>query len=319
MRKLAGDFEKPIAEIEEQIEQLSALPPTEEVTNKIDGLKKKLLKVCQEVYSDLSPWERYLVARHPDRPYTLDFIRHLFEDYAEIHGDRKFSDDHAIVGGIAFYKGEPIAVVGHEKGRDTRQKIYHNFGMAQPEGYRKALRIMRLAEKFRRPIITFIDTSGAYPGIGAEERGQAEAIAFNLREMSRLRIPIMVVITGEGGSGGALGIGVGDRILMLEHAVYSVISPEGCAAILWKNQEKKDVAAENLRVCAHDLKKFNLIDEIVSEPLGGAHRDHIEAARILDGYLYRNLQELKKIPIDDLIKLRYDKFRRMGVFEEGIR
>ena len=319
MRKLAGDFEKPIAEIEDQIEQLSALPPTEEVTKKIEALKKKLLKVCQEVYSDLTPWERYLVARHPERPYTLDFIRHLFEDFAEIHGDRKFSDDHAIVGGIAFYKEEPIAIVGHEKGRDTRQKIYRNFGMAQPEGYRKALRIMRLAEKFNRPIITFIDTSGAYPGIGAEERGQSEAIAYNLREMSRLRVPIVVVVTGEGGSGGALGIGVGDRILMLEYAVYSVISPEGCAAILWKNQEKKDEAAENLKVSAHDLKKFNLIDEIVPEPLGGAHRDPEEAARILDDYLHRNFQELKEIPIDDLLKQRYEKFRRMGVFEEGIR
>lgn len=318
MRKLAGDFEKPIAEIEDQIEQLSALPPTEEVAKKIEGLKKKLLKVAQEVYSNLSPWEKYLVARHPERPYTLDFIRLLFEDFVEVHGDRKFSDDHAIVGGIAFYKEEPIAIVGHEKGRDTRQKIYRNFGMAQPEGYRKALRIMRLAEKFHRPIFTFIDTSGAYPGIGAEERGQAEAIAFNLREISRLRVPIIVVVAGEGGSGGALGIGVGDRILMLEHAVYSVISPEGCAAILWKDQEKKEEAAENLKVSAHDLKEFNLIDEIVPEPLGGAHRDYEETARILDEYLYRNFQELKKITIDALLKQRYEKFRRMGVFEEGI-
>jgi len=318
LRKLAGDFEKPIAEIEDQIEQLSALPPTEEVAKKIEGLKKKLLKVAQEVYSNLSPWEKYLVARHPERPYTLDFIRLLFEDFVEVHGDRKFSDDHAIVGGIAFYKEEPIAIVGHEKGRDTRQKIYRNFGMAQPEGYRKALRIMRLAEKFHRPIFTFIDTSGAYPGIGAEERGQAEAIAFNLREISRLRVPIIVVVAGEGGSGGALGIGVGDRILMLEHAVYSVISPEGCAAILWKDQEKKEEAAENLKVSAHDLKEFNLIDEIVPEPLGGAHRDYEETARILDEYLYRNFQELKKITIDALLKQRYEKFRRMGVFEEGI-
>lgn len=318
MRKLAGDFEKPIAEIEDQIEQLSALPPTEEVTEKLEGLKKKLLKVCQEVYSRLTPWEKYLVARHPERPYTLDFIRNLFEDFVEIHGDRKFSDDHSIVGGIAFFKGEPIAVLGHEKGRNTREKIFRNFGMAQPEGYRKALRIMRLSEKFRRPIISFIDTSGAYPGIGAEERGQAEAIAFNLREMSRLRTPIIVVVTGEGGSGGALGIGVGDRILMLEFAVYSVISPEGCAAILWKNQEKKEEAAESMKVSAHDLKKFNLIDEIVPEPIGGAHRDPAEAARILDGYLSRNLQELKQIPIDDLLMQRYDKFRRMGVFEVGL-
>jgi len=318
VRKATEDFEKPIAEIEDQIEQLSALPPTEEVTKKLEGLKKKLLKVCQEVYSKLTPWERYLVARHQERPYILDFVRFLSEDFVEIHGDRRFSDDHAIVGGITSYKGEPIIVVGHEKGKDTRQKIYRNFGMAQPEGYRKAIRIMKLAEKFHRPIITFIDTSGAYPGIGAEERGQAEAIAFNLREMSRLQVPIIVVVTGEGGSGGALGIGIGDRILMLEYAVYSVISPEGCAAILWKNQEKKKEAAENLKVSAHDLKKFNLIDEIVPEPLGGAHRDAAEAARILDGYLYRNLQELKKIPIDDLLKQRYEKFRRMGVFEEGI-
>ncbi len=317
MKKLAGDFEKPIAEIEDQIEQLSALPPTNEITEKLEGLKKKLLKVCQEVYSRLTPWEKYLVARHPERPYTLDFIRFLFEDFTEIHGDRKFSDDHSIVGGIAFFKGEPIAVVGHEKGRNTREKIFRNFGMAQPEGYRKALRIMRLAEKFHRPVISFIDTSGAYPGIGAEERGQAEAIAFNLREMSRLRTPIIVVVTGEGGSGGALGIGVGDRILMLEFAVYSVISPEGCAAILWKDQEKKEEAAENLKVSAPDLKKFNLIDEIVPEPIGGAHRDPAEAARILDGYLSRSLQELKQIPTDDLLMQRYDKFRRMGIFEVG--
>jgi len=319
VRKLAGDFEKPIAEIEDQLEQLSALPPTEEVTEKLEGLKKKLRKVCQEVYSHLKPWERYLVARHPERPYTLDFILLLFEDFVEMHGDRKFSDDHSIVGGLACYKGEPIVVVGHEKGRNTREKIYRNFGMAQPEGYRKAIRIMRLAEKFHRPVITFIDTSGAYPGIGAEERGQAEAIAVNLREMSRLQTPIIVVVTGEGGSGGALAIGVGDRILMLEFAVYSVISPEGCAAILWKNQEKKEEAAENLKASAHDLKRFNLIDEIVPEPLGGAHRDHTEAARILDEHLYRNLQELKEVPINDLLKQRYDKFRRMGVFEKEIR
>ena len=256
------------------------------------------------------------MARHPERPYTLDYIELLFDDFLEIHGDRRFADDPAIVGGIAFYKGMPVAVIGHQKGRDIKQRLHRNFGQAHPEGYRKALRIMKLAEKFGRPIISFVDTPGAFPGIGAEERGQAEAIAYNLREMAKLKVPFLIIVTGEGGSGGALGIGVGNRVLMLEYAIYSVISPEGCAAILWRTQEKKEEAAENLRLTAQDLYNFGVIDEIIPEPPGGAQANPREMAEILDGYIERHLKELSKLSPEELREQRYQRFRKLGVFEE---
>lgn len=264
----------------------------------------------------LSAWERVKLARHPDRPYTLDYINLIFEDFIELHGDRRFADDPAIVAGMAWFHGEPCVVVGHQKGRTMKQRQQRNFGMPKPEGYRKALRVMKIAEKFGRPIFTFIDTPGAYPGIDAEERGQAEAIAYNLREMAKLRVPIIVTITGEGGSGGALAIGVGDKILMLENAIYSVISPEGCASILWRSAEYAERAAEALRLTAQDLLEFKLIDEIVPEPPGGAHADHNKMAEILDSYLSRALSSARSLSPEQMIALRYEKFRRMGEFGE---
>jgi acetyl-CoA carboxylase carboxyl transferase subunit alpha len=272
--------------------------------------------VRAEVYAKLTPWQRVLVARHPNRPYTLDYIRHLFQEFTEVHGDRGFADDPAIVGGFALYHDRPVAVVGHQKGRDTREKIHRNFGMPRPEGYRKALRIMKLAERFGRPIFTFIDTPGAYPGIGAEERGQAEAIARNLREMARLRVPVICTVTGEGGSGGALALGLGDRINQLEHAVYSVISPEGCAAILWKDDARKKEAAERLRLTATDLLELGLIDEVVPEATGGAHANPAESARLLDQVLRRQLAELEALDARERLDARHGKFRRMGKFQE---
>ena len=260
--------------------------------------------------------EAVLVARHPLRPYTLDFISYLFEEWTEIHGDRKFSDDPAIVAGFARFRGTPCAIIGHQKGRNTKEKIYRNFGQPRPEGFRKALRVMKLAEKFNLPIFTFIDTQGAYPGLGAEERGQAEAIAVNLREMAMLTVPVIVIVIGEGGSGGALALGVGDRVFMLEHSVYSVISPEGCAAILWKNPSAAAEAAAAMRITALDLKRLAIIDEIVPEPSGGAHADPGKAAALLAPYLEKALKELQKLKPAALPEERYKKFRKMGVVEK---
>jgi len=317
MRKAAGDFEVPLIELEAKLEELSSYTdPTPEIIKKKEELEAELEKKRKEIYGNLTRWQKVLMARHPERPYTLDYIELLFDDFLEIHGDRRFADDPAIVGGIAFYKGTPVAVIGHQKGRDIKQRLHRNFGQAHPEGYRKALRIMKLAEKFGRPIISFVDTPGAFPGIGAEERGQAEAIAYNLREMAKLKVPFLIIVTGEGGSGGALGIGVGNRVLMLEYAIYSVISPEGCAAILWRTQEKKEEAAENLRLTAQDLYNFGVIDEIIPEPPGGAQANPREMAEILDGYIERHLKELSKLSPEELREQRYQRFRKLGVFEE---
>ncbi|HUJ12225.1 MAG TPA: acetyl-CoA carboxylase carboxyltransferase subunit alpha [Thermoanaerobaculia bacterium] len=307
-------FDEPILAIRHQIDELSA---GEADPVRIDELRRKLTKVATEIYSKLTPWQKTLVARHSQRPYTLDFISFLFDEWEELHGDRKFADDPAIVAGFARFHGHPCAVVGHQKGRNTKEKIYRNFGQPRPEGFRKALRVMKLAEKFALPIFTFVDTQGAYPGVGAEERGQAEAIAVNLREMAALRTPVIVSVVGEGGSGGALAIAVGDRVFMLEHAVYSVISPEGCAAILWKNSAAAPEAAAAMKITAHDLKKFGVIDEIVPEPPGGAHGDPKGAADLLAPYLERGLKELQKIKPALLPEERFDKFRKMGVFEKG--
>jgi acetyl-CoA carboxylase carboxyl transferase subunit alpha len=260
----------------------------------------------------LTPWQKTQVARHPNRPYTLDYVAALFGDFVEVHGDRRYGDDPALVTGLATYKDRPVVIVGHQKGRDTKQKIYRNFGMPKPEGYRKAMRVMSMAQKFRMPIVTFVDTPGAYPGLDAEERGQAEAIAYNLREMAGLRTPIVVNVTGEGGSGGALAIAIGDRVNMLEHAVYSVISPEGCASILWRDSARAEEAATAMKITAPDLMGFGLIDEIVPEPAGGAHTDWDALFRALDAVLDRQLQELSAVTADDLVAARFEKFRAMG-------
>ena len=319
MALFALDFERPIVELEEKIEDLRRLSAVQNVdfSKEIAQLEKKVASLCQEVFSRLSPWQRCQIARHPKRPYTLDYIRALMTDFIELHGDRTFADDKAIVGGLARLDGIPLVVIGHQKGRDTKEKIARNFAMANPEGYRKALRLMKLAERFKKPVVTLVDTPGAYPGIGAEERGQAEAIARNLRVMSELRTPIIVVVTGEGGSGGALGIAVGDSILMLQYAIYSVISPEGCASILWRDPLKAPDAADALGLTAETLKRLNLIDEIIPEPLGGAHRNPQEMAVTLKGYLLKELSRLGQVSPDELVEGRYEKFRRMGVFEEG--
>ncbi|MEA5115649.1 MAG: acetyl-CoA carboxylase carboxyltransferase subunit alpha [Geobacteraceae bacterium] len=311
------EFEKPIAELEEKIREIMEISSdTVDLKSDVARLEKKVEKMREEIFSDLTRWQTVQVARHINRPFTLDYIRLIFTDFIEMHGDRSFADDHAIVGGLARLDGEPVMVIGHQKGRDTKEKVFRNFGMPNPEGYRKALRLMETAERFGLPIITFVDTPGAYPGIGAEERGQAEAIARNLREMSRLSVPIVVVVTGEGGSGGALAIAVGDRILMLQHSIYSVISPEGCAAILWSDGTKGELAAEALKPTARDLKELNVIDEIVPEPPGGAHRDHEGAARNVCQAIARNLRELREIPVERLLEERYAKFRQMARFVE---
>src|SRR6266436_4940438 len=289
------DFERPLRELEKKIEELSGVPGGEDRPDEIERLARRLQALRQEVYARPTPWQRALVARHPKRPYTLDYVRLLFSDFVEIHGDRKHADDPAIVAGFASYKGTPIAVIGHQKGRDTREKVRRNFGMPRPEGYRKAVRIMHLAEKFQRPLLTFVDTPGAYPGKGAEERGQAEAIATSLRTMARLSVPIVVTVTGEGGSGGALAIAVGDRVLMLENSIYSVISPEGCAAILWSDQGKAKEAARAMRITAPDLKELEVIDAIVPEPPGGAQADPPRQAAILDEYLMGQLEEIRSL------------------------
>ena len=306
-------FEEPILRLRQQIEEVTA---AEGDRARIDELQEKLTKVASEIYGNLTPWQKTLVARHAQRPYTLDFIAALFEEWTEIHGDRNFGDDPAIVAGFAKFRDQPCAVIGHQKGRNTKEKIYRNFGQPRPEGFRKALRVMKLAEKFALPIFCFVDTQGAYPGDGAEERGQAEAIAVNLREMAALKVPVIIAVIGEGGSGGALALGVGDRVYMLEHAVYSVISPEGCAAILWKDSANAPEAAAAMRITANDLKKFGIIDDIVPEPPGGAHADAAKAAELLAPYLEKGLKELMKLKPAALVEERYKKFRRMGVFEK---
>jgi acetyl-CoA carboxylase carboxyl transferase subunit alpha len=306
------DFEKPVVELESKIKELLEFSADNaDLKSEIVRLEKQVEKMRCEIFSNLTPWQIMQIARHTNRPFTMDYIKLIFTEFFELHGDRNFADDHAIVGGLAKLDGEPVMVIGHQKGRDTKEKVYRNFGMPNPEGYRKALRLMEMAERFKLPILTFVDTPGAFPGIGAEERGQAEAIARNLREMSCLTVPIIVTVTGEGGSGGALAIAVGDRVLMLEYSVYSVISPEGCAAILWSDGTKGAIAAEALKLTAKDLKELDVIDEIVKEPLGGAQRDHVLMAKTLHDALSRNLKELKKVPSDRLVAERYQKMRKM--------
>ncbi len=313
------DFERPILELEAKIQELRQVSESGPVdfSAEIARLQKKVARLQEEVFARLSPWQRTQIARHPHRPYTLDYIRLMLTDFVELHGDRAFADDRAIVAGLARLEGRPLVVIGHQKGRDTKEKIARNFAMANPEGYRKALRLMRLAEKFRMPVLTLVDTPGAYPGIGAEERGQAEAIARNLREMAELRTPLVVVITGEGGSGGALGIAVGDTVLMLEYAIYSVISPEGCASILWRDPAKAPEAAAAMGVTATTLERLGLIDAIVPEPTGGAHRNPQEMAARLKEVLVQTFDQLASRPLDALLEERYRRFRRMGVFEEA--
>ncbi len=310
-------FERPIVELEKMILEMKTRSETGiNLSGEIKSAEKKLEKEVRKVFEHLTPWQRVQVARHPLRPYTLDYISYLMEGFLELHGDRHFADDHAIVTGLAQFRNRNVCVLGHQKGRDTKENLMRSFGSAHPEGYRKAMRVMRLAERFSLPIISFIDTPGAYPGIGAEERGQAEAIAYNLREMSELKVPVIVVVIGEGGSGGALGIGIGDHVIVLENAYYSVISPEGCAAILWKDNTRSPEAAQVLKLTAQDLLEFDVIDEIVKEPLGGAHRDFETTANHLGDAIERALKRLYKLPSKDLVEKRYQKFRAMGVFGE---
>ena len=316
-------FEKPIIELEEKIEELKEFQQKHSdqkrkvnLSSEIKNLEEKLYSIKKDIYENLTPWQRVQIARHPLRPYSLDYIDILSTEFIQLHGDRCFADDKALVSGLIKIENQKLLVIGHQKGRDTQENIYRNFGCAHPEGYRKALRLMQMAEKFGVPILIFIDTPGAYPGVGAEERGQAQAIAWNLREMVNIKTPIVIYVIGEGGSGGALGIGIGDRICVLENAYYSVISPEGCAAILWKNSIKADEAAEALKLTAADLLRFGIIDEIIKEPLGGAHRDPQEAANNIKESLLKNLKDLSRIPKDELIDNRYAKFRKMGVISE---
>src|SRR5437588_3619650 len=304
-----------LEKIEQQIAHLEATPGQDAHTRReIHRLHERVNALRREISAHLGAWEKTELARHPQRPYTLDYIERIFTDWSEIHGDRGFADDPAIVCGMARFHGDEVLVIGHQKARDTKQKVYRNFGMTNPEGYRKALRAMKMAEKFGRPVFTFVDTPGAYPGLGAEERGQAEAIARNLREMVRLEIPIITTITGEGGSGGALAIAVADRVFMMENSVYSVISPEGCASIMWRDASKKEIAAQALRITAPDLKELEIIDEIIPEPDGGAHLDHDAAAALVDEVLFKHFNELKQQPVQQLLDGRYNKFRQMARF-----
>jgi acetyl-CoA carboxylase carboxyl transferase subunit alpha len=318
-RKLAvaaepGNRQREIERLEKDVEELRHLANTAGAEAELERIRQQVSELRHEFYAHLGPWQRAQIARHPQRPYTQDYIGLLFTDFVELHGDRAYGDDKAIVAGLAKFHGRPVAVIGHQKGRDTKQRVLHNFGQPKPEGYRKALRVMELAAKFGRPVITFIDTQGAYPGIDAEERGQAEAIARNLREMARLPVPIVVTVTGEGGSGGALAIAVGDRVNILENSFYSVISPEGCAAIMWRDASKAETAAVALKITANDLKELGIVDEIVDEPEGGAHTSYEEAAKLLDEVLDRQLMALSNELVKDLLNARYEKFRKMGQF-----
>ncbi len=313
------DFEQPIAELEAKIEELSEVQndPALDISEEIERLRKKSAALTKQIYGKLNAWQISQVARHAQRPYSLDYIAGLFTEFEELHGDRAFADDPAIVGGLARFQGEPVVVIGHQKGRDTKERQYRNFGMPRPEGYRKALRLMRLAEKFRLPVFTFIDTPGAYPGIDAEERGQSEAIARNLYVMAELKTPIICTVIGEGGSGGALAIGVGDALVMLQYATYSVISPEGCASILWKSAEKASLAAEALGITAPKLKTLGLVDRVVNEPLGGAHREPEAMMESLRGALAEVLAEVRERPLNALLNARYARLMGYGKYKEG--
>jgi acetyl-CoA carboxylase carboxyl transferase subunit alpha len=313
------DFEQPIAELQAKIEELRLVGSDNEINiqEEIEKLEGKSRSLTESIFAKLTPWQISQLARHPLRPYTLDYIERIVDDFEELHGDRAFADDHAIVGGLGRIDGRAVMIIGHQKGRDTTEKIYRNFGMPRPEGYRKALRLMKLAERFRIPVVTFIDTPGAYPGIGAEERGQSEAIARNLWEMSALRTPIVATVIGEGGSGGALAISVADKLMMLEYATYSVISPEGCASILWKDAEKAPLAAEAMAITSRHLKSHGLIDEIVPEPLGGAHRDPEQMARNLRNALVQTLDNLAAEPLDRLLEHRYERLMSYGMVANG--
>jgi len=304
-----------LEKVERQIAQLEEVASgNQEAQKQLRTLHDRVDGLRRQVHANYDAWKRTELARHPQRPYLMDYVQHMFTDFSEIHGDRAFGDDAALVCGMARFQGDPVLVVGTQKGRDTKQKIHQNFGMPNPEGYRKAIRAMKIAEKFGRPIFTLIDTPGAFPGLGAEERGQGEAIAYNLREMARLKVPILVTVTGEGGSGGALAIAVGDRVFMLENSVYSVISPEGCASIMWRDASKRDLAAQAMHITAPDLLGFGIIDAIVPEPEGGAHTDHAKTAEILGKVLGANLAELKKLSTAEMLDARYEKFRKMAQF-----
>jgi acetyl-CoA carboxylase carboxyl transferase subunit alpha len=311
---IPADRKADIARLEQDVEELRRLAGGAEAEAELERIRQEVAELRHEFYTHLGPWQRAQIARHPQRPYTLDYIGLLFTDFIELHGDRTYGDDKAIITGLGKFRGRPVAVIGHQKGRDTKQRLLRNFGQPKPEGYRKALRVMQLAAKYGRPILTFVDTQGAYPGLDAEERGQAEAIARNLREMVRLPVPIIVTITGEGGSGGALAIAVGDAVNILENGFYSVISPEGCAAIMWRDAGKAEIAAAALKITANDLRELGIIDQIIPEPQGGAHMDPDESARILGEVLDRQLVALSNQPVRDLVTARYEKFRRMGQF-----
>ena len=315
----ALEFEKPIFELESKIKELQVFSANKNIAlePELKKLTQKLEKMKSDIYSNLTPWQRVQIARHPERPFTLDYIRMITSDFIELHGDRQFADDMAIVGGFARINGTKVMILGHQKGRDTKQNLMRNFGCAHPEGYRKAMRLMRMAEKFGLPIVIFIDTPGAYPGVGAEERGQAQAMAENLRDMVDIKVPIVATIIGEGGSGGALGIGIADRVCILHHAYYSVISPEGCASILWRNAVKAPQAAEALKITAEHLRQFGVIDAIIPEPLGGAHHDPDKTAVHLKETILKYIKELSSLPVHELLEQRYNKFRRIGEFLES--
>jgi len=319
MTKLTFDFEKPIFALEQKIEEMRELSSVNgvDLDDEIRKLDEKLRKLIKKIYSNLNRWQRVQLARHPERPYTNDYLEKICTDFIEIHGDRNFADDKSIITGFATIDKHKVVIIGHQKGKNTKDNLYRNFGMPHPEGYRKALRAMKLAEKFHKPVVSIIDTPGAYPGIGAEERGQAEAVARNLFEMSRLKTPILIVIIGEGASGGALGIGVGDRLVLLENTWFSVISPEGCASILYRDAGKANIAAESMKVTARDVQDLGIADEIIQEPDGGAHRNPDETAKVLKESILRNIDELSAIPIDELIRLRIEKYSKMGSWDEA--
>ena len=312
------DFELPIAELEEELDKLKGKAQTQDIdmSEEVFAMEKKLSETRDRIYDNLSPWQRVQIARHTNRPFMLDYVAHVFDDFCELHGDRHIGDDHAMPGGFARLGDQRVVVIGHQKGRDTKENLLRNFGSAHPEGYRKSLRLMKLAEKFQLPVVALIDTPGAFPGIGAEERNIAEAIAYNLREMMLLKTPTVAVVLGEGGSGGALGIGVTDRVLMMENAYYSVISPEGCAAILWKHRKHAPEAAEAMKIAAPDLGALKLIDEVIAEPKGGAHHDHAQAAENLRAAVLNQIKELQKLSVKDLLKQRYEKFRQYGEWQD---
>ncbi len=313
------EFEKPLRDLSAQLEQLSqqSLENNLDLASEITAIERKIAATQREIYSALTPWQKVQIARHPKRPYALDYVNLICEGFVELHGDRQFNDDRALIGGTAFFNGEAVMIIAQQKGRETKEKIARNFGMPQPEGYRKALRLMKTAEKFGLPVLTFIDTPGAYPGLGSEERHVSEAIAVNLREMAMLRVPSISVVVGEGGSGGALGIGVTDRVLIFENSYYSVISPEGCAAILWKDPAAAPKAAEALKLNADQLEKLGVVDEVIAEPFGGAHNDYEKAAATLRYALQKHLNDLRGLKGDALLDARYERYRRLGIYEEA--